>query len=185
LDLSSFQGVKVNQDGWVAVESYGGTDALFFAVFDGHGEHGHHVSNFLGKNLLSFSVREMRQRGTRKLTEQVLHGAFTSCNEALQRHDEINVHMSGSTCISVAIQDGELITANLGDSRALLGSFRDAAEVSRTTGRPLHESADQLVIRALSEDHTPELESEAKRILASGGEIRPLLIRGAYYGPQR
>ncbi|CAG9466086.1 unnamed protein product [Pedinophyceae sp. YPF-701] len=163
------QGTKVNQDGWVAVENFAHSDTLVLGVFDGHGTNGNHVSNFLIHVLPECLQAEISQSNAGKLTPGVLTAAFTECDLMLREQDGFNVHMSGSTGVLVAFQGNNLVLANLGDSRAVLGSM-EGNTVKAT---------------ALTTDHTPDLEAEAQRVVRSGGEIRPLMFRGEFFGPQR
>lgn len=59
---------------------------------------------------------------------------------------------SGTTCCTVLLNGTNIISANAGDSRAIIVKTNGAA-------------------RALTVDHKPELEEETKRILANRGRI--------------
>lgn len=42
---------KVNQDSFLVIKNFANESTnLVYAVFDGHGVHGHHVSSFLKRN---------------------------------------------------------------------------------------------------------------------------------------
>jgi len=69
--------------------------------------------------------------------------------------------MSGSTGCMVFLHDDQIISVNVGDSRAVLYSYSSSFTPKS-----------DLRAFQISRDHTPELEDERKRILSAGGEIR-------------
>ena len=70
----------------------------------------------------------------------------------------INSHLSGSTCVSLIYTPYKIITANVGDSRAIMGK--------QINGK--WNSFD------LTRDHKPSDPDEKKRIIAKGGRIEPM-----------
>lgn len=72
---------------------------------------------------------------------------------------------SGSTCSCALIKDGKIITANIGDSRSIIGTSR----------------GEKIRVRALTRDHKPSDKSEAERIISKGGVI----AKGNGAGPYR
>ena len=68
----------------------------------------------------------------------------------------MNCQFSGTTCCIVLTRGPWLITANVGDSRAI---------VCDKDGK----------CTALSRDHKPDNSEEKKRILSSGGRVRALI----------
>ncbi len=82
----------------------------------------------------------------------------------------INISYSGSTAVVLLLSEQRLWCANIGDSRAVL--------YSKEEGR--------WAITPLSQDHKPEMPSEAKRILLSNGRIEPFRDEeGGQLGPYR
>lgn len=72
-------------------------------------------------------------------------------NDYLGKLSHIRTELSGSTAITALLEnDGKLTIANVGDSRCILGSIHDK----------------QLTVKCLSRDHTPNVPSEASRIIS-------------------
>jgi len=144
---------KPNQDRYVIAPNVGGYEgAHLFAVFDGHGRNGHDVSNFLRANypkVLAQNSQFPRNPG------KALSNACLSVNQML-RNSTHDSEYSGSTGCIALIYQGQLWTANVGDSRAIagVGGGRSA--------RP----------EQLTKDHTVGNPKESKRILAAGGRIK-------------
>jgi len=140
----------------------------FAAVFDGHG--GGDVSLYLKQHLYDLfhlylekqhwaesdsDVNSIQLRApsiTSYMTamRQALHAVETE----MMRHSELN--FVGSTAVAVVLHESPggqrtLISANVGDSRAILCRKGKAVE--------------------LTKDHKPTSESERKRILRAGGRI--------------
>lgn len=86
---------------------------------------------------------------------QVLKDAFVQVNADIEDNTP-DCKFSGTTCSIVLTRGPQLISANAGDSRAI---------VVDKDGKP----------RALSRDHKPDSPDEHARIMASGGRVRPLI----------
>ena len=71
------------------------------------------------------------------------------------------VNLSGSTAISAAFHNGQMIISNVGDSRAILG----LREETETGGKRT------LLAVPLSQDQTPWRKDERDRIIAAGGRV--------------
>lgn len=69
---------------------------------------------------------------------------------------------SGSTCVSVMTLGRKLYMANVGDSRGIV--------IRAAPGNP-NDPASQCQCTALTRDHKPDDEDEAKRIIANNGRI--------------
>lgn len=110
---------KQNQDSFIVNPKLGGSYSRhLFGVADGHGQFGKEVSSlvkekypiFLAENLKSFNITDS------------LVKAFGQASAAI--NENINdIEFSGSTTVMVYIDGQDLYTANVGDSRAILGSF--------------------------------------------------------------
>ena len=153
---------------------------IFFGVCDGHGVHGHEVSDFLRNNLpkeLSKSLNhkdlETNDIKLKKNIFNVIESTFIKINNILTDDESINTYFSGTTCVSVIYTPKKLICANVGDSRAVLGRY----DKHNKKWVPIE----------LSRDHKPTEPDEAKRILNRGGRIRPFIDEqtGEEFGPQR
>ena len=75
------------------------------------------------------------------------------------------MNFSGSTTIIVLLFNNRLWCANVGDSRAVIGKYRNG----------------QWLACPLSKDHKPDLPKEKERIIASGGRVDT--FRDAYGNP--
>lgn len=91
-----------------------------------------------------------------KKPNENLYMAFRSSLERCLR-DGTDLSTSGSTMVSCYLSQNKLYCANVGDSRAIMGS-RDPKTGKWST-------------RALSNDHKPSLPLEAQRIWKFNGRI--------------
>lgn len=166
---------KTNQDSFLC--SLNGLNIEGFnlySVMDGHGSHGHFISNsiktflkdylFKASNYNDMSLVGIRRRLQEK-NYDLIKRCFQSCESALAK-SKYEVNFSGSTTVIVIQLDDSLICANTGDSRAILCSSNGS-------------------IIELSYDHKPELKSEKERILSNGGRVEKLKDNGEYVGPYR
>lgn len=97
----------------------------------------------------------------------VLKEAFVQVNADVEDNTP-DCKFSGTTCSIVLTRGPQLISANSGDSRAIVVDKDGNA-------------------RPLSRDHKPDCPDEHARILASGGRVRPLINQqaGVEMGPAR
>jgi len=150
---------KVNQDRACEVVPFGKSrDKAFFGVFDGHGQHGHLVSEFVARNLPKFL---MRQKDLDTSPPSALSAAFLNCNGDLATQPRIDCAFSGSTGVAVYITGNKIYCANCGDSRAVIGRRQGSGYVAIP----------------LSTDHKPDRHDEYNRIIAAGGRVEA--CRGA------
>ena len=146
-----------NQDDYVVMID---DHSTLLGVFDGHGTHGHEISNFIHKAfpraLLShehwldnpiFSISES--------FPQVQNELKAFCENNPGNFDCI---LSGSTATLVHIRQNKLYVGHVGDSRAVMAR--------RTGGK--------LVAVDLTRDHKPTLDDEGERIEKMGGEVRKI-----------
>jgi len=148
-----------------------GGDAII-GVYDGHGEHGHHVSRFV-KDRLAAELQKIDRANLSdaQTAERALAEAHERTQEAL-KSSGIDVSLSGSTACTALKRGRRLLVANVGDSRAVLGRLDPA------TGR--------LLARDLSEDHKPDCAKERARIEGGGGRVHPSMVPGrGFAGPAR
>ena len=78
--------------------------------------------------------------------------------------------MSGSTICLVVICKNQIIVANIGDSRVILGKRAIAPDAS---------------VEPLTVDHKPSHPSEKSRIVSSGGRVFPVVYSDGVVGPDR
>jgi serine/threonine protein phosphatase PrpC len=98
---------------------------------------------------------------------QVLKDSFVQVNYDIEDNTP-DCKFSGTTCSIVLTRGPQLISANAGDSRAIIVDKDGRA-------------------RALSRDHKPDTPEEHQRIIARGGRVRPLINQqaGVEMGPAR
>ncbi|RCV13570.1 hypothetical protein SETIT_2G355800v2 [Setaria italica] len=158
------QGRKgINQDAMLVWDGFGGEDdVVLCGVFDGHGPHGHLVARRVRDALplrLMSAVRaskaglDMPAAAWRKAFAR----AYKAMDKDLRSHATLDCFCSGSTGVTVLKLGSDLYMANIGDSRAVLGS-RDAA-------------AGGMVAVQLTVDLKPDVPSEAERIKKCRGRV--------------
>ena len=144
------------------------------SVCDGHGVEGHFVSDFI-KDVLPYYMSENLKNTNilteKRLTHQIITETFILVNNMLVSNENINSLFSGSTCVSVIYTSEKLIVPNIGDSRAVLGSY----DKSTNTYKAIE----------LSQDHKPTEKDESKLIYDNDGRIQPFTEEGEFVGPQR
>ncbi|KAI5585765.1 hypothetical protein BDE02_06G166900 [Populus trichocarpa] len=141
----SFAVVQANEviEDHSQVES--GRDATFIGVYDGHG--GPDASRFISDHLFLNLMRHARERGT--ISEEILRSAVSSTEDGfltlVRRSCGIKplIAAVGSCCLVGVIWRGTLFVANLGDSRAVIGSL----------GR-----SNKIVAEQLTRDHNASME---------------------------
>ena len=164
---SSWDPRKVNQDRPLAcVPLRGHPGVHVYGVMDGHGQWGHHVSEYVMHTLPAFlsaekDLRDDPAAAIRRAVRNVCDGLSTA---------NINLSFSGTTCVFAVHCDGRLITANIGDSRCVLIRAPDLPSYPPFT-------------IPLTSDHKPDAPGEQERILRAGGRVCP--IPGMDSGPAR
>ena len=170
-----------NQDiSFIETNFAGEKDFLFLSVCDGHGVEGHEVSSFIKRtlpkemtnNLNNKDILSSDQKIKREINE-IIKETFIKTNEKLIENLEINSTFSGSTCISIIYTPYKIISANIGDSRAVMGKY--------------NKEKNEWISCDLSRDHKPTEKDEAKRIYENNGRIQPFIDEdtGEFIGPQR
>lgn len=85
-------------------------------------------------------------------------------------NEQIDCTFSGTTFVGILIQDDLIYSANIGDSRAIIGRFAN----KKWDARPL------------TRDHKPNVHFEAERIIRCGGRIDSFRdVEGNPLGPMR
>lgn len=108
-----------------------GRDATFIGVYDGHG--GPDASRFISDHLFLNLMRHARERGT--ISEDILRSAFSATEDGfltlVRRSCGIKplIAAVGSCCLVGVIWRGMLYVANLGDSRAVIGSLGRSSKI--------------------------------------------------------
>ena len=167
---------KINQDNYFVFRNFvNNVNYIFMAVCDGHGAVGQEISSFLKENLpidLNHALRDLNLNILKDDISQIITDIFIKENTKLISNEMINSMLSGSTCVSAIYTPEKLITANVGDSRIILGKFFS----ENNTWQSLD----------LTIDHKPSLPQEEKRIIEKGGRIEPMKDEeNNFIGPPR
>jgi len=166
-----------NQDCSLIIEDVCGIKNYnIYSIMDGHGSNGHLVSNFIKDNIIKYfndisfyfkkikpkektsiiypeNILDLIYKKLKKNDYQKIKDFYKEVDELLS---SIEVHFdsnfSGSTCIIIFQIGNNIISSNVGDSRALL--IKENKEIIE-----------------LSHDQKPENENEKKRIEEMGGIV--------------
>ncbi len=178
---------KTNQDSYLIRENILAKDFHLYGIFDGHGEDGHFVSNYISKfinkyyteetnylnikeNLLSSKINNENKIFLENY-EQIIKKQQNDLDIKLNSKKKFDISQSGSTCLLLFVTNETLICSNVGDSECYL--FNCSKE-------------DLWTYESLSKIHKPSDELEKKRILENGGEVHPYYDEnGIYEGPDR
>ncbi|TMW83635.1 hypothetical protein EJD97_001132 [Solanum chilense] len=176
----SQQGNKgINQDSAILYQGYGVENGVFGGVFDGHGKNGQVVSKFvmnklpslLLKYILSLPKITSPKQNVKHVDEELVKNknfdkwkdvclsSFKVMDKDIKSLEKLDCSCSGTTAVVAIRQDDDLIIANLGDSRAVLG---------RKTEEGVIEAVQ------LTTDLKPSLPSEAERIRNCDGRVLAL-----------
>lgn len=161
-----FNAQKVNQDRGVAEVGLGPTSAFCFGALDGHGIRGEAVSGFIHKHLPGVLESDLEFRadpatGWVRVFENLTNSLAMSA---------VNTAFSGTTAVVSWIDKGTIWTANVGDSRAVIGAC----------------TADGWAAIPLSTDQKPDDPAEKARITRMNGRVEPCKgVLGDPIGPHR
>ena len=177
---------KINQDNYFNYDLC--NNYKYIGVCDGHGEDGHHISeytkntlpeelNTLLENLISVEKKNLNISSDIELKDDIelrkkiekidnikniLIESFKITNiSSVEELSMYDLEFSGSTCVSIflhKLKANKMFIANIGDSRAIL----------------IKKNNNIYKFQQLSRDHKPSEEDEAQRILNSGGEIQKI-----------
>ena len=160
----TLSGVKQkNQDSFFLKKNFLGKDEQFFiGICDGHGLFGDLVSQYISEILPLYM---------KNTSNEDIIKAFIDTNNSLINKTKIDCSLSGTTCTSLIITLDKIISANIGDTRAILAKFENGCYNTVN----------------LSRDHKPTESDEIKRILSEGGVIKQLYNKNKkeYFGPER
>ena len=110
--------------------------------------------------------------GNKNLLLRQIHEAFSYSHKDLKKRYDVDIKNSGTTLCSAFVLGNILYIVNVGDSRAVLGTYFSKVNIWKTT--------------QLSVDHKPKSPKESKRILLYNGRIDRLKNEyGEEYGPYR
>ena len=190
-----FGKVKINQDNYFNYDLI--NNYKLIGVCDGHGENGHHVSEFIKKNLpielnnqlkktlyIQNIINSLHENNNiknnfiefKKLKEILINSYLITNNKLLLKDNinHLNLKLSGSTCVSILMDmknKNKLYISNIGDSRAII-----IKEMKNN----------YWTCQQLSRDHKPIEKDESSRIYKCGGEIQKIEDEnGGWTGPLR
>ncbi|EYU37272.1 hypothetical protein ABFS82_02G095200 [Erythranthe guttata] len=163
----------VNQDCCVVWEEFGcQEDMMFCGIFDGHGPWGHFVSKRVRESMPSTLLCNWQQTlveaslnsdsdSDKKLQSFNIwkHSYLKTCaavDRELHHHRKIDAFHSGTTALTIVRQGEFIFIANVGDSRAVLGTTSENGN---------------LVAVQLTIDFKPNLPQEAERIMECKGRV--------------
>ena len=160
---------KRNQDDYLVLTSLPYLLNVF-GVFDGHGDYGHLISNFLSSFFNEFfnnnnTVPQIIKDINNNNNNNYISSIISQCDKKLKNTSYINTSYSGSTCNLVFILNDYIICSNIGDSRAIMITNNNQ-------------------IIQMSRDHKPELPDESKRIYSLGGTVERFPSTSSF-GPYR
>jgi serine/threonine protein phosphatase PrpC len=158
---------KQNQDSMIMAEDTA-SGSIFFAVYDGHGEVGHHVSRHFKREMppMVFSHSSFISDPNRAMSECVL-----KCEQAILRNRSVNTQLSGTTGVMGIVRENRVWCANIGDSRLMLC----CQDPNTGSWYP----------REVSIDHKPDAPEEKKRIVRKGGRVFAMKYDDGVDGPAR
>ena len=170
---------KTNQDNFFIYKNFlDSPDHIFLGVCDGHGMFGHDVSGYLVNQLpqnlntalLKNNIKSITSPLDFPLISNVTSLTFVQTNINLVNDDKVDSTFSGTTCSSLIFCPQKIISANVGDSRCVLGKFDGKIWKAKN----------------LTRDQKPNEEDEKKRILEKGGRIEAYRDEeGEFVGPER
>ncbi|KAL0858037.1 hypothetical protein Bca101_063191 [Brassica carinata] len=159
----------VNQDCAIVWEGFGcQEDMMFCGIFDGHGPWGHFVSkqvrNSMPISLLcnwqdTLSQTTLAEPETDQRFAIWKHLYLKTCadvDQELEHHRKIDTFNSGTTALTVVRQGEVIYVANVGDSRAVLGTVSEEGSLT----------AVQLTV-----DFKPNIPQEEERIIGCNGRV--------------
>lgn len=143
----------------------------FLAVYDGHGQNGRTASDLANKGVREYIVNN-KETLYGLDTEEDMEKFFRKMCSSVQsmfQSDKTDYELSGTCAVMVLVKEDMIYTANLGDSRAVIGSC----------------SKDETCALEVSIDHKPTREKEKERIINSGGKIEKTVVDDKEVGPYR
>jgi serine/threonine protein phosphatase PrpC len=126
----------------------------WFPVFDGHGPDGHKCAEYATENIPTLFVAEFSIGGS---VESALEKAHLVTHENILAESSIDTHQSGTTALSLLLENNKCFVSNVGDSTCILGS-RTSTDGAMTA-------------KHLCTEHTPLRANERERIERAGGVI--------------
>ncbi|KAK6121066.1 hypothetical protein DH2020_045195 [Rehmannia glutinosa] len=165
----------VNQDCCIVWEEFGcQEDMIFCGIFDGHGPWGHFVAKSVRESMPSsllcnwqetlaeasvdpdFDLESDKKHHRFNIWKHSYLKTCAAVDQELEQHRKIDAFYSGTTALTIVRQGDIVFLANVGDSRAVLGTTADNGN---------------LVAVQLTMDFKPNLPQEAERISQCQGRV--------------
>ena len=177
---------KINQDTSLVHPSVGDIKGFnLFGVLDGHGPHGHYVSQFCREYFIrtfnDYAKQCMKEGITtpegiytklKNSNFSFIKESFKNADLQMAKNTQFDKNFSGTTCNLVFQFKKYLLSASVGDSRGILIYDNDT-------------KTNQYIF-PLSHDHKPDLPQEFARIQSKGGRVDKLTDQyGNKVGPNR
>ena len=178
---------KTDQDTPLIYLNVGGIEGFnIFGVLDGHGDHGHFVSQFLKNYFVNkmkayvdnfvlitpYMSAEDIYINLKASNFSFVVDLFLNADNELSTQNNFDYILSGTTCNLIFQINSHLIDFNVGDSRSIL--IEDLGDYTTE------------IIQPLSVDHKPDIPGELERIQSYGGDVHRLQdIFGNELGPLR
>lgn len=93
---------------------------------------GHEVSGYLRENLPVNMNNELKRKNKNiniHNCNNIITEVFVDTNNKLLSGEIVDTTFSGSTCVSLFYTPEKIITANVGDSRAVIGKFKEGGKL--------------------------------------------------------
>lgn len=144
----------VNQDSLVALKNLAGkSNFSLAAVFDGHGPEGHHISRFIELNYSEILKSKLKSRSEPLNYDQLFKDVVSETHSRLLS-STLDSTYSGTTLISLFLNNDEFACVSIGDSRAIMCSYDG-----------------NWFYRQLNKEHKPNDPEEKARIESTGGRV--------------
>ena len=206
----SFDGnYKTNQDSFlIKTKIFDLNNYSVFGVFDGHGMHGHFVSNLIKlffadyySRLDLFASKEKmaaheskRYSNSKNNSQGVVNYSHLGIKEVkvYEKLKDKNYHIIknsfflAETALSQSKYETNFSGATsvvviLADDKIICANAGDSRAILVVEGEGLEESK----VIPLSRDHKPEIKEESQRIVRSGGRVEKFTENGVKSGPYR
>ena len=182
---------KNNQDNYFYYKNFNGNPLhMYLGICDGHGPNGHNASLYIRTTLPAIMEQEIRNNNL-KLDKHFLinqtnkKNIYNSIKEAFIKTNnllnyKVDTLLSGTTCCSLFFNSMQIISANSGDSRAVLG------KKLKVKSNNSNVYSYKWIHVDLTRDHKPDDSDEKERIIKCGGRVEPHIDEnGNFIGPSR
>ena len=126
---------KNNQDIAIIHPNFMGVQENFFlSVCDGHGVYGHDVSRYIKSTLPGNLEKEFKLKNLNVFNSEQKTSVYKSIEDMFNftnyslNNSNVDTEFSGSTCVSMFYSPSKVVTANIGDSRVVLGKLIDGGK---------------------------------------------------------